>query len=133
LTIIVHTVEQAIDALEVAAELNIPVTLQSAPEAIFYAGSLYLLHMFAFAHNACPSAKARFVIDAADSEAEAIAALQMGHKHLRSSAPEEVRTRLADIASQCGAEFITGDFQALDMENINNPKASCRTWLLQTA
>jgi len=124
--------EQAIDALEVAAELNVPVTLQSPPEAIFYAGSLYLLHMFEFAQKACPKAKARFVIDAADSEAEAIAAMQTGHKHLRSNASEEIRTRLADIASQCGAEFITGPFQALDMENIDNPKASCRAWLLQT-
>ena len=131
--IIVHTLEDALAALEAASELDVPITLQSAPDAIFYAGSLYLFHLFQYAKSAYPKVRATFIIDCHDAEAEAIAAMQMGHTHLRSSAPEELRAKLADIVAEHGIEFYIGDCQVLDLQNARDAKAACREWLETSA
>lgn len=127
--IIVHTLEHTLAALEAAAELNSPLTLQSAPDAIFYAGSLYLLHMFEQAKKYHPGVSARFIIDCGDAGAEAISVMQMGHKFLRSDAPPEIREKLADIASQLGAQIISGEYEALDLLQARDTKSACLNWL----
>ncbi len=127
--VIVHTVEHALTALAAAAEKNAPVILQSGRDAIFYAGSLYLLHMFEAACKAYPGVRATCIVDCADASGEAIAAMQMGHKHMRSSAPEELRAKLADIAQENGIAFYTGEFEALDLLHARDAGKACRDWL----
>lgn len=129
MTIIVHTLEDAVAALEAAEELNVPVTLQSAPDAIFYAGSLYLLHLFEQAQKLCPGAKGTFVLDAADGGAEALAAMQVGHKRLRTSADEQTRAQLKDIASQNGITIVEGTEPTLDLAGVRDARAACLEWL----
>ena len=85
--IIIHTLEQAVTALKVTCELQQPIILQSAPDAIFYAGSLYVWNMFEQAQAQVPQANAIFILDCTDAGAETIAAMSVGHKHIRVHSP----------------------------------------------
>lgn len=131
--IIVHTLKHVDAALGAAEETVKPVTLQSAPKAIFYAGSLYLLHMYEQAKKYHPRVSSRFILDCGDAGAEAIAAIQIGHKFLRSSAPPEIQEKLADIAHQAGAEMVAGDYEALDLLPLEDTKDACKEWLREAA
>lgn len=104
--IIVHTLEQAKDALKEAAESGTSIILQTAPDAIFYAGSLYLLSMFKQAQAAYPNVKSTFILDCGGAGAEVIAAIQDGHKNIKSSAKPEIRAKLKSIAEQNGVNLI---------------------------
>lgn len=127
--VIVHNFEHACDALAAAAECKKPIVLQSAPDAIFYGGPLYLLKLFEQAQKEQPKADAIFILNCGDARAEAISAMQLGHKHIRSNAEPELREKLADIATQHGVTFHTGPFEALDLFNVNDPGKACRDWL----
>jgi len=122
--IIVHTLEHAKMALKAAAELNKPVTLQSAPDAIFYAGSLYLWQMFEQAKIYHPGVSAQFILDCGDAGAEAIAAIGIGHKHIRVHDP-----KLQDIAKQHGVQVHSEPYEALDLLYTRDTKAACTQWL----
>ncbi len=127
--IVVHTLEQAIDALDVAQTLKKTIVLQSAPDAIFYAGPLYLLKLFEQAQQAYPEAQAIFILNCGDARAETISAMQSGHKHIRSNAEPQLREKLADIAEQHQVTFHTGPYEALDLSTVKDIKAACRAWL----
>lgn len=124
--IIAHTLEQTKAALAAAVECKKPVTLQSAPNAIFYAGALYLLHMFEAAKKAMPDAQAFFIVDCADDAAEAVNAMQMGHMHIRVQSSE---FRVQDIAKQYGITVYTEPYEALDLLNSNDVRKDCLNWL----
>ncbi len=126
--IVVHTLEHALVALETAQELNLPVTIQSPPDAIFYAGSLYFLHLFMQAQQAFPAVPTRFILDCADTGAEAVGALELGHRAIRSSAAEELRAKLRDIATGCGGELLEGPYEALDLLRLTDTKGACVQW-----
>jgi len=127
--LIVHTLEQATALLA----LNRPVMLQSAPDAIFYAGALYLLSMFREAQKQYPGSDAVFILDCADAGAETIDAIQMGHTHIRSSAPEPLLAKLADIAKQANVIFLDGAYESLDVRHEHDIKAAALTFLTGTA
>lgn len=127
--IVIHTLEHAISALEVATECKKPAILQSAPDAIFYAGGLYLLKLFEQAQKACPDANATFILNCGEARAEAISAMQIGHKHIRSNAEPALRKKLADIANKHDITFHTGPHEALDLLNVKDIKSACRAWL----
>lgn len=125
--IIIHTLEHALAVLKAAGKQ--PIILQSAPDAIYYAGGLYLLKLFEQACKAYPKAKAIFILDCGDAGAEAIAAMQSGHKHIRSSAAPKIRTKLADIAAQHNVAFYDGAYEALDLHKVRDTTNACKTWL----
>ncbi len=127
--IIVHTLDHALCALAAAKKLDMPVILQSAPDAIFYAGSLYLLHMFAEAKAAHPAARATCILDCADAHAEAVAAMQMGHTHIRSNASQPVLAKLTSIAQKNKIILYTEPFTALDLRYARDPEQACENWL----
>lgn len=104
--IIIETLEQAKAALKVASESGMEITLQTPPDAIFYAGSMYLLNMFKQAQAAYPHVKATFIFDCGVAHAEVIAAIQDGHKNIKSSAKPEIRAKLKEIATGHGVNFI---------------------------
>jgi hypothetical protein len=127
--IIVHTLEHAVASLRAAAALNIPVTLQSAPDAIHYAGSLYLFNMFGQACEQVPEAKAAFILDCGDSGAEVIGALQAGHRAIRTNAKPTLATKLADIAGQYGAHLYNAPYDCIDLHHERDIEVACRNWL----
>ena len=127
--IIVHTLEHCLTALDTAEKLKVRVTLQSAMDAIHYAGALYLKHMFDQAREQSPKAEVCFILDCANSGAEAIEAIRAGHTHLRSSALPEIREKLADIAEQSGVVLYNGEYESLDLNFASDTKSACEKWL----
>ncbi len=99
--VIVHTRDDIVRALT-----SRHTVLQSAPDAIFYAGPLYLLSMFAGAKREFAHVDAIFILDCADAGAQAVSAMQMGHTHIKSSAPAPLRAKLQDIAAQLDVVFM---------------------------
>lgn len=106
MTTIIHTLEQAIATLKEASESGDSVILQSPLDAIYYAGSLYYLNLFKQAQAAYPQAKASFIFDCGDAGAEVIAAIQDGHKTIKSSAKPAIRAKLKAIAAEHGVNLI---------------------------
>ena len=127
--IIVHNVWHVKTALEAAQQLNCEVTLQSAPDAVFYAGALYLLRMFEQEKANFPDVNAQFILDCAASRAKAIEATQTGYKHIRSNAPEPIRKKLAAIAAEQGISFHAEPYEALDLQPIRATKDAIIKWL----
>ena len=103
-SVIIQTLEEAKKALAEAGEGEI--VLQSPPDALFYAGSMYFLEIFRQAKASYPNAKATFILDAGEAYAEVIAAMQDGHKNIKSSAKPEIKAKLAAIAWENGVNFI---------------------------
>jgi hypothetical protein len=131
--IIVHTLEHTVAALRVAASMNLPVTLQSAPDAVHYAGSLYLLRMFEAACEQVPEAKAAFILDCGDSGAQVLGALQAGHRAIRTCAKPALTAKLADITGQYGAQLYNAPYDCIDLHHERDIEAACRNWLMAHA
>lgn len=127
--VIVHSLDHAKDALAVAAELKLAVTLQSAPDAIFYAGALYLKALFEQAQSAFPQVDATYILDCADAGSDAIAAMQAGHRHVRSHAPAPLKQKLADIARQYDVRLWDAPYEALDLHGLRDTKATITQFL----
>ena len=128
--IIVHTLAQAEAVLETAGNLRKPVILQSAPGALGYAGSLYLLNLFTQAMQAFPQTNAICGLDCGNLSGYAIGAITDGHRHLRVNMPPEVFAKLESIAGQYGATLYTGQPEALDLQLTADMREASRQWLL---
>ena len=124
-SIIIHTKQDACSALDAACALDVPVTLQSAPEAIFYAGSLYLLSLFSQAQQAFPAANACFLLDCGEARAEGIGVLQQGHRAIISDAPAAIRQQFQEM----GAVLFERPQQSLDLRFARDARAACLHWL----
>ncbi len=127
--VIAHTPEHMAAALEAAESLKVPLTLQSPPDAIFYAGAAYLLRMFEQAKSQFSNTNVRFILDCADAGAEAISAMQLGHRDIRSTAPQALRAKLADIAAKHGVQVHSNPYEALDLRSTGDTKDACIKWL----
>lgn len=123
--VVVHTLEQAANALAAADDLKLPLTLQSAPDAVLYAGPLYLKHMFEAAQKLYPRAKAQFILDCESAQAEAIAAMEAGHGVLRIGK----NPKLSAIAKGAGVTVVDAPYEALDLQHVRNTKDACKKWL----
>lgn len=128
--VIIHTLDQAIAALTIAAELQRPITLQSAPGALEYAGSLYLLNLFEQAARAVPSADATFILDSGNDAALAIGAILDGHRILRPSLAAPLFQKLADIAQNHRAQLCENPAKTLDIRHEHDLKTRLGEWLL---
>lgn len=104
--IIIETLEQAKAALAEASKSGEEITMQTTPDAIFYAGSQYILNMFKQTQAAYPDVKSTFILDCGKAGAEVIAAIQDGHRNIKSSAKPEIREKLKAIAAGHGVNFI---------------------------
>lgn len=123
--VIVHTLEDAKAALAAAVRLKKTITLQSAPDAVRYAGSLYLFHMFEEARKAYPTADATFILDCSESEADALNAMQVGHKNIRIRNSNKIQ----QIAKQYGVKVHAKPYEALDLGKAGNTTEACKKWL----
>ncbi|MEZ5691940.1 MAG: hypothetical protein R3D71_09795 [Rickettsiales bacterium] len=103
--IVIYTLSQAIEELKKAEESGEEIVLQSPPDAVYYAGSLYYLKLFEQAAVACPYSKAIFILDCADAGAEVIAAMRDGHKNIRVNPDSPFRDKLISIAGKYGTNI----------------------------
>jgi hypothetical protein len=128
--VIVHSLDHAAAALAAAEQLEVPVTLLSAPGAGGYAGPRWFLAVCAEAARAHPGAAFDAVVDCAGEPGTVLAALRGGAKRVRFTGTAEARRKLAAIAADLGAE-IEGESQsaALDLLGERDPVAACRVYL----
>jgi hypothetical protein len=98
LRIAVHDLAQARAALAAAAASGVEIELWSVPGAAGYAGIGYLRALGA-------AAGCELVIDCGDDPGLVMAALRVGCRRLAFTGPPRVAARLADMASQAGADL----------------------------
>ena len=127
--IIVHSLKKARAAVAVAAELGVPVTLASAPEAAGYLGALWFRELVAMAAAERPEAEVDAVLDCGDQPGHVMAALRQGLKRLRFTGPKSTATTLRALAGRYDAEIMTGALRAHDLMDQAEPEAACRRWL----
>jgi fructose/tagatose bisphosphate aldolase len=127
--IITHTLAHMREAHEAARSLNTPLVLQTATGALRFAGAQYLLSMFAKARAEFPDVASILILNCDDAGAETISAMRIGHTHIRSSAAEQTRAKLVDIARQLGVTVVEGDYEALDLRYSYRVREACVQWL----
>ncbi len=129
--ILFHSLSHVGAALGAAAELDVPVTLQSAPGAAAYAGAGYLKAVVERAAAEHPGASFSAVIDCGADPGVALGALRGGWKTVRFSGAAKARVKLADIAGQTGARVLEGAAasESLDLLDVTDAPAVCRAFL----
>lgn len=131
--ITVHSYEHACTALKVACELNVAVTLLSAPGAAAYAGAGWFRALADEAAAQFPDVEMTPILDCAAAAGDALAALREGVRVIRFSGGRRVNAKIVDIAHQMGASVITRRPRALDLGAAEYEGAelavACRDWL----
>ena len=128
-SVVVHGCAHAKIALSVAAELGVPVILESPAGAGCYLGAKVFKQILDEAAREFPRARYSAVLDCGDSTGTAMNALRNGVGAIRIDARDDVLARLADIAAALGARIVTDKANTLDLARIDDPRAACRAWL----
>jgi hypothetical protein len=128
--LIVHSLDHARAAAAAAAELGVPVTLESAPGAGGYLGPLAFKALIDAAHREHPAVALTAILDCADEAGTALGALRAGLACVRFTGPAEVRAKIAAIAAELGAAL---DHEAaperLDLLVARDPRGAARAFL----
>jgi len=127
--IIVHSLKEARAAVAVAAELGVPVTLASAPEAAGYLGALWFRELVLMAREERPEAEVDALLDCGDQPGHVMAALRQGLKRVRFTGPKSTAATLSGLAAHYDAEIVTGAIRAHDLVDQAEPETACRRWL----
>lgn len=123
----VHSLDQAVAALQAAAALERPLVLAS--DAAGSGGVAWFQALIAQARDAVPAARCKGLLDCADQPGWALEALRRGCPLVRYRGPRETTAKLADIAEQAGARLTTGPVDSLDLLGTADPGSACRRWL----
>ena len=128
--IIVHSLADALAALEAAGGLGQKAILASAAGAGCYAGPLWFKILIEEARAKFPSVEVIAILDCADEPGMVLAALRHGLKYLRFTGSAEALARLQDIAQAQDATIETGPAPpALDLLDREDALAACRAYL----
>lgn len=131
-SIIFHSGTHILMALDAAAQLDVKVTLRTAPGAARYAGPLYLKNLIlqTLCAEPRPSGAGRLdqiVLDCGDDGALALAALRIGWRTILFLGSPSLRAEVE--ASANGVEVLTYAAPALDLLEEINPNTACYAWL----
>jgi hypothetical protein len=110
---VVHSLTQAVAALEAAAEGQRPIIILSAPNAGIYAGSGWFKALIDAARATVPTADAVFMLDCGDDAGAAQGALRAGIETVIFAGRADVAERLAAIAGAKGGRLLTARPDAL--------------------
>jgi hypothetical protein len=114
--IIIHSLAQAIAALNVATRAGRAIVLASAPDAGGYVGPGWFGALIAAAREAVPGARFSALLDCGDNVGAALAAIRLEIEGVVFIGRADVAGRLADIARQHGVRFETDRWAtALDL------------------
>ena len=114
--IIIHSLAQAIAALNVAARAGRAIVLASAPDAGGYVGPGWFGALIAAARVAVPGARFSALLDCGDNVGAALAAIRLEIEGVVFIGRADVAGRLGDIARQHGVRFETDRWAtALDL------------------
>jgi len=93
------------DLLALLAQADGPLEVQSELGAGASLGALYCRRMIEQAQQAYPQKPLTVWVDCADRAGVVLEALRVGLTHMIVTVPEEVFVKLADIATQSGAQL----------------------------
>ena len=127
--IIINNLEHAEAALSAAVELDIDVILISPPGASATIGATVFRDIVTKAAQNYPQARYKSILDCGDEPGMAMGAFRHGIKGVRISNGPELSKKLEDIAKQRGGFVYTSPGDELDLHNMSDPAAACRTWL----
>jgi len=114
--IVIHSLAQAIAALNVAARAGRAIVLASAPDAGGYVGPGWFGALIAAAREAVPGARFSALLDCGDNVGAALAAIRLEIEGVVFIGRADVAGRLGDIARQHGVRFETDRWAtALDL------------------
>jgi hypothetical protein len=130
--LIVHSLDHALAAAEIAVELNRPLTLLSVSGAAAAVGVGWWVALTALVAERYPGARLRLVLDCADEGGAALGALRRGVQAIRFDGSAAVAVKLRAIAAASGAELdrtTASQAAALDLGGHADPQAAIRNWL----
>ena len=103
---VVHSLAQAVAALEAAAEARRPIVLLSAPNAGVYAGAGWWKALVGAAGDAVPQARYSAMLDCGEDAGASMAALRAAIGAVIFTGRADVAERLAGIAAQQGERLL---------------------------
>ena len=127
--ITVHWLAQAEAALSAAAAAGRPVTLLSAPLAVFSIGPLYFREMVRLARERVPQAESLAVLDCGGAAGRALEALHGGVEAVVFTGSGPACHALAEIAAKSGARLLLRRPESLDLLELDEPQEACLAWL----
>ncbi len=104
--IVIHGIEDARSAAEAARRLGSPLTLISAPGAAAYAGPLWFLAIVDEARAAAPGISIAGILDCADHQGHAMAALRAGVAAIVFTGDDAIAGKLTALAEAAGATVL---------------------------
>jgi hypothetical protein len=105
--ITVHSLAQAVAALEISVAGGRAIVLLSARDAGIYAGPGWWAALIEAAREAVPTARCAALLDCGDDAGAAMAAIRAGVEAIAFIGRGDVAERLIDIASQRGCRLLT--------------------------
>ena len=105
--IVIHSLDQAVAALRVAARSGHEIVLSSAADAGGYMGPGWFGALVTAAREAVPAARFAAFLDCGDSVGAALAAIRAEVEGVTFTGPPDAARRLADIAREHGVRFET--------------------------
>lgn len=125
--IIIHSLAEARAALAIAASMNAPLVLASAPGAALQVGPLWFKSVIDQASAAQLGVALTAILDCGAAPGAVMAGLRAGLTHFRFSGRAELRDKLAAM----GAEFVAPAAEALDFREKREPESAIRAFLAQ--
>ncbi|HVC53130.1 MAG TPA: hypothetical protein VND87_14010 [Stellaceae bacterium] len=138
----IHSLAQAVAALEISVAGRHAIVLLSARDAGIYAGPGWWAALIEAAREALPAARCAAILDCGDDAGAAMAAIRAGVEAIVFTGRADVAERLEDIATAQGCRLLTerpdalldlGDLFFADAETLRrrcadalaSPKAIC--------
>ena len=131
--IVVHDKQQAVAALEAAADHQKGVLLLSARYAAQTIGSLVFKEIVDQASRAVPSARFAAAIDCGKAAGRAMSALRAGLQMIVFDPASPAASRIADVAFKCDADVLDPSLYngpLLDLETVGDPRRACDSYLI---
>ena len=127
--LVVHGIDDALQAVAAARSLGRPATLISAPGAAAYAGPLWFKALIEQAREAAPDLTVIGVLDCADDAGHAMAALRAGIEAIVFTGDDDAADKLAAMAEATGAGVRRTRPPACDPEPAKDKQAAYAEFL----
>lgn len=109
-TFVIHNLDDAKRALEVAMQSGTHVTLVSAPSAAGLLGPRTFNEMISAAMSdvPCEHIQVDAILDCGDTAGPALRAIREGSQHILTHAPDDVASKISEMASASGVKLSRG-------------------------
>lgn len=127
--LVVHGTNDACQAAAAARDLNVPLTLISAPGAAAYAGPIWFLTLVEQARAVSPEIPIGGVLDCAEDPGHAMAALRAGVEAIVFTGDDTLADKLATLAQANGAVVLRRRPPCCDPDSAKDKQAAFAAFL----